>query len=56
MKKFVIPLLGTIFVLLLVDSTESVTADHLEPGEGIWKDENHLNLVTTKDSKYQVHL
>ena len=56
MKKFVIQLLGAIFVLLLVDSTESVAADHLEPGEGIWKDENHVNLVTTKDSKYQVHL
>ena len=56
MKEFVIPLLGTIFVLLLVDSTESVAADHLEPGEGIWKDENSVNLVTTKDSKYQVHL
>jgi len=56
MKEFVIPLLGTIFVLLLVDSTESVAADHLEPGEGIWKDENRVNLVTTKDSKYQVHL
>ena len=56
MKEFVIPLLGTIFVLLLVNSTESVAADHLEPGEGIWKDENHVNLVTTKDSKYQVHL
>ena len=56
MKEFVIPLLGTIFVLLLVDSIESVAADHLEPGEGIWKDENRVNLVTTKDSKYQVHL
>ena len=56
MKKFVIPLLGTIFVLLLVDSTESVAADHLEPGEGIWKDENHFNLVSAKDSKYQIHL
>ena len=56
MKKFVIPLLGTIFVLLLVDSTEFVAADHLEPGDGIWKDENRVNLVTTKDSKYQVHL
>ena len=56
MKEFVIPLLCTIFVLLLVDSTESAAADHLEPGEGIWKDENSVNLVTTKDSKYQVHL
>jgi len=56
MKKIVIPLLGTIFVLLLADSVESVAADHLEPGEGIWKDENHINLISTKDSKYQVHL
>ena len=56
MKVFVIPLLGVILVLLLTYSIESVTADHLEPGEGIWKDENRVNLVTTKDSKYQVHL
>tara|TARA_B110001454_G_scaffold163122_1_gene152675 strand:- start:228 stop:764 length:537 start_codon:yes stop_codon:yes gene_type:complete len=56
MKKFVTSLLGTIFVILLANSTESVAADHMEPGDGIWKDENHVNLVTTKDSKYQVHL
>ena len=56
MKEFVILLLGAIFILLLTNSAEPVTADHLEPGEGIWKDENRVNLVTTKDSKYQVHL
>ena len=56
MKEFVMLLLGTVFVLLLVGSIESVAADHLEPGDGIWKDENRVNLVTTKDSKYQVHL
>jgi len=56
MKEFVMLLLGTVFVLLLVCSIESVAADHLEPGDGIWKDENRVNLVTTKDSKYQVHL
>ena len=56
MKEFVIPLLGTIFVLLLVGSIESVAADHLEPGEGIFIDENRVNLVSTKDSKYHVHL
>ena len=49
-------MLGTIFVILLANSTESVAADHMESGDGIWKDENHVNLVTTKDSKYQVHL
>ena len=56
MKKIVIPLLCTIFVLLLANSTESVAADHVESGDGIWKDENRINLVSTKDSKYQVHL
>jgi len=56
MKKFVIPLLCTIFILLLANSTESVAADHVELGDGIWKDENRVNLVSTKDSKYQVHL
>jgi len=56
MKEFVIPLLGIIFVLLLADSVESVAADHLEPGEGVFIDENRVNLVSTKDSKYHVHL
>ena len=56
MKKIMVSLLGTIFVLLLINSTESVVADHLEPGEGIFKDENSVNLAPTKDSKYQVHL
>jgi len=56
MKEFVIPLLGTIFVLLLVDSTESVAADHLEPGDGIFKSENIVNVILDKDSKYKIHL
>ena len=56
MKEFVILSLGTIFVLLLAGYVESVAADHLLPGEGIWKDENNFNLITTKDSKYYVHL
>ena len=56
MKEFVITLLGTIFVFLLADSIESASADHSLPGEGIFIDDNRVNLVTTKDSKYQVHL
>jgi len=39
MKEIVTLLLGIIFILLLADSIESVTADHLEPGEGIFKNE-----------------
>ena len=56
MKEIVTLLLGIIFILLLADSTESVTADHLEPGEGIFKNENQINLVSIKDSKYQAYL
>ena len=56
MKEIVTLLLGIIFILLLADSIESVTADHLEPGEGIFKNENQINLVSIKDSKYQTYL
>ena len=56
MKGFVIPLLGVILVLLLTYSVESVTADHLEPGRGIFNSENQVNLILDKDSKYRIHL
>ena len=56
MKWLVIPLLGVFFVTLIAGSTQSVTADHLEPGQGIYKDENSVNYVSTKDSKYQIHI
>ena len=49
-------LLGVFFVTLIAGSTQSVTADHLEPGQGIYKDENSVNLVSTKDSKYQIYI
>nr|AIF04377.1 hypothetical protein [uncultured marine thaumarchaeote KM3_173_E01] len=56
MKGFAIVLLGVIFVTLIAGSVQSVAADHLEPGKGIFKDENRVNLVLTKDSKYQIHI
>jgi len=55
MKWLVIPLLGVIFVVLLVGSVQSISADH-ESDEGIFKDESEVNLVTTQDSDYQVYL
>jgi len=55
-KKSAIALLGIVFVALIACSVQSVTADHLESGDGIFIDENRVNLVSTKDSKYQVHL
>ena len=56
MKRFTKILLGVIFVALIAGSVQSVTADHLEPGQGIYKDENDVNYVSTKDSKYQMYM
>ncbi len=64
MKKFTIVLLGTIFVALITCSIQSISADHLEPGPGIFLDENEVELVsywttestTIQGSSYQVYL
>ena len=56
MKWLVIPLLGVFFVTLIAGSTQSVTADHLEPSQGIFKDRSEVDLVTTENTNYQVYL
>ena len=57
MKKSTIVLLCTVFVVLIACSVQPVVADHLEPGDGIYKGVSDVNLVaTTQDSKWQVNL
>ena len=57
MKVFLIQLLSITFVLLITGSIQSVTADHLEPGQGIFKNESRNRMkVPTKDSNYQIYL
>ena len=56
MKKFTIALLGVIFVVLIAGSIQSISADHLEPGQGIFKEESEVELVTTHGSNYQIYL
>ena len=56
MKAFVIQLLCIIFVTLIAGSIQSVTADHLEPGKGIFKDEANVDMVTTDGSNYHIYL
>jgi len=56
MKVFLIQLLSIIFVLLITGSIQSVTADHLEPGQGIFKNERAIEFVPTNDSNYQIYL
>ena len=55
MKWLVMPLLGVIFVALIACSIQSIYADH-ESGEGIFKDRSEVDLVTTKNTNYQVYL
>ena len=57
MKVFVIQLFSIIFVTLIAGSVQSVTADHLEPGKGIFKDAHTLQETeATLDSNYQIYL
>jgi hypothetical protein len=56
MKVFLIQLLSITFVLLITGSIQSVTADHLEPGQGIFKNEIAVEFIPTNDSNYQIYL
>ena len=56
MKVFLIQLLSITFVLLITGSIQSVTADHLEPGQGIFKNERAVEAIPTNDSNYQIYL
>ena len=56
MKKFTMLLLSVIFVTLTAGSVQSVTADHSEPGEGIFKDTGDVVVQATWGSNYQISL
>ena len=56
MKVFLIQLLSITFVLLIIGSIQSVTADHLDPGKGLFKDTTVVNLTKTEDTNYRVYL
>ena len=55
MKGFAISLLSVIFLVLLAGSVQSVATDHLElGGKGIFNNENQINVILSKDSKYEM--
>ena len=49
------PLLSVIFVVLLVGSVQSISADH-ESGNGIFKNEHEVELADTKNTNYQAYV
>ena len=56
MKKFMIVLLSVTLIILIGCSTQSVVADHVEAGDGIYKNYGDVNLSTTQDSEWRVNL
>ena len=56
MKKLTVVLISVIFTTLIIGSIQLISADHLEPGLGIFKNEKELNIISTEDSKYQIYL
>ena len=56
MKVFVIPLLGIMFITLITSSIPYITADAPVGNDISFEDADKLNVVTTKDSKYEIYL
>jgi len=56
-KKISKVLTITILTLFIAGSAQSISADHLKSdGKGIFTNQNDVNLVSEKDSKYKIHL
>jgi len=56
LKKLTVVLISVIFTTLIIGSIQLISADHLEPGLGIFKNEKEINTISTEDSKYQIYL
>ncbi len=56
MKKLTVVLISVIFTTLIIGSIQLISADHLEPGLGIFKNEKEINTISTEDSKYQIYV
>ena len=56
MKKLTVVLLSVIFTALIIGPIQLISADHLEPGLGIFKNEKEINTISTEDSKYQIYV
>ena len=54
--KFIIVFLSIISLTLVACSIQSVTADHSEPGSGIWMGWDEVMITPVRDSNYVVSL
>ena len=51
MKKSTLYILGAIIFTLIVGSGQSIYGDHSEPGDGLFKNQSQVNIITTQDTK-----
>ena len=56
MEKFTNALLGIISVVLIIGSIQYVSGDHSRGGDGIFKDETHVNIADSIGSKWLIHV
>ena len=56
MKGFAIPLLSVIFVTLITSSVLSIAADDPVDNKVVPEDADKLNVVSTKNSKFEIYL
>ena len=42
--------------ILITSSVNSIYADHLEPGEGIFREDGQANIIKNEDGEYQIYL
>ena len=54
--KFTIILSSAIFLTLIACLAQSVDAEHLEPGDGVFRNIGEANIVTSHGSNYQTYL
>jgi len=55
-KSFSKVILGCVFTILIICSVQPINADHHLPGNSIFKDLTHVNLVDEWNSEYQLYL
>ena len=53
---FMSVLLSVIFTTLIIGSIQYASADHSLGGQGVFKDQDNVNLTSSMGSKYLIHL
>ena len=56
MRKFVIILIVAVFITLMVNTAQSISAEQNIPIDGLFVRQGEVELVTTQDTNYKIYL